>query len=187
MPLFDTALVYLRPIQLFDVPAWYAYLSIPSVIEHTSWNLNSESDLEKLAMSYLANEAESPIRFAIVDKASDKLVGTVGFHSLSSASQSAELAYDIHPSFWGNGIATEVCKWIVGWGHSACGFSRIQACVLDTNVASKRVLEKCGFSQEDKLRSLRMVRGVPRDFFLYSISSTPRMQSDNSTHRTSIQ
>lgn len=179
MPLFDTALVYARPIRLADVPSWYAYLSIPSVIEHTSWNLSCENDLEKLVMSHLENAPESPIRFAIVDKASDKLVGTVGFHSLSSENQSAELAYDIHPSFWGNGIATEACKWIVSWGHSARGFSTIQACVLDTNVASKRVLEKCGFNQEDKLRSLRMVRGVPRDFFLYSIIPTLRMQSDN--------
>ncbi len=179
MPLFDTALVYARPIRLSDVPAWYAYLSIPGATEHTSWNLSCENDLEKLVMSHLENEPESPIRFAIVDKASDNLVGTIGFHTLSSANRSAELAYDIHPSFWGKGIATEVCKWIVNWGHSARGFSRILACVLDTNVASTRVLEKCGFSQEDKLRNLRIVRGVPRDFFLYSITPTPRTPSDN--------
>ncbi len=179
MPLFDTALVYARPIRLADVPAWYSYLSIPSATEHTSWNLSSESDLEKLVMTHLENEPESPIRFAIIDKASDSLVGTIGFHTLSSANRSAELAYDIHPAFWGKGIATDVCKWIVSWGYSVRGFSRIQACVLDTNVASARVLEKCGFSQEGKLRNLRIVRGVPRDFFLYSITPPPRTPSEN--------
>lgn len=178
MPLFDTAEVYVRPIRLSDVPAWYSYLSIPSVIEHTSWNLSSESDLEKLVMSYLANEIESPIRFAIVDKVSDNLVGTIGFHTLSSANLSAELAYDIHPSFWGKGIATDVAKGMVNWGHSIRGFFRIQACALDTNVASMRVLEKCGFRQEGKLRNLRIVRGVPRDCFLYSIIPKPRMQNE---------
>jgi len=40
--------------------------------------------------------------------------------------------------------------------------------VLDSNVASARVLSKCGFELEGKLRSYRMVRGAPRDYWLYA-------------------
>lgn len=163
---------YLRPIQLADVPAWYAYLSIAKVVEHTSWNLTSQADLERLVLTHLESTTESPIRFAIIEKASDTLVGTIGFHTLSSINHSAELAYDIHPDFQGRGIATEACRVVVNWSQSACQFRRIQACVLDTNAGSMRVLEKSGFLFEGVLKNHRVVRGTPRDFLLYVVPSS---------------
>jgi len=39
---------------------------------------------------------------------------------------------------------------------------------MEANVPSIRLLEKCGFLLEGKLRSYRMVRGEPRDFFIFS-------------------
>lgn len=162
---------YLRSIQLTDVPAWYAYLSIAEVVEHTSWNLASQGDLERLVLAHLESKAESTIRFAIIEKASDMLVGTIGFHSISSIYHCAELAYDIHPDFWRRGIATVACKLVVKWGQSVRNFSRIEACVLDTNSGSVRVLEKTGFCFESVLRNHRMVRGTPRDFLLYFVTS----------------
>lgn len=167
----DIEHAYLRPIQLADVSAWYTYLSIPEVTEHTSWNLSSEKDLEQLVKTHLENGPESPIRFAILDKLSNQLIGTIGFHSLSSVSSTGELAYDIHPSFWGRGIATDVCKLVVNWGLSVHSFTRILAYVLETNAASVRVVEKSGFRFERMLENHRVVRGVPRDFYLYSVTS----------------
>jgi ribosomal-protein-alanine N-acetyltransferase len=55
-----------------------------------------------------------------------------------------------------------------GLGISDQGYARIQALALDTNLASMRVIEKCGFAREGKSRNLRLVRGQPRDFWVYS-------------------
>ena len=38
---------------------------------------------------------------------------------------------------------------------------------LEQNPASIRVLQKCGFTLEGKLRNYRMVRGEPRDFIVF--------------------
>ena len=48
------------------------------------------------------------------------------------------------------------------------GWVRIQATVLEANLASRRVLDKCGFAFEGTLRNLRIVRGRPSDFLLYA-------------------
>ena len=49
------------------------------------------------------------------------------------------------------------------------GFVRVQATALESNVASLRVLDKCGFAFEGLLRNFRKVRGVPMDYRVYSV------------------
>ena len=45
---------------------------------------------------------------------------------------------------------------------------RVQGTVLETNVGSARVLQKCRYRHEGLLRSFRMVRGIPGNFQLYA-------------------
>jgi RimJ/RimL family protein N-acetyltransferase len=57
-----------------------------------------------------------------------------------------ELAYAFVRSAWGRGNATEAAKAVLEWGSSA-GVSRVVSCVLATNIASQRVLEKVGLAR----------------------------------------
>lgn len=168
IPQLDSAELQLRPVELTDVDAWYGYLTIPHVLAHTSWNLQSVDDLRAAVAWYHLEDDASPIRFAIVEQASNNFIGTIGFHTISSVNKTAEIAYDLHPDYWGRGIATACCRVAVRWALEEHGFVRVQASALDSNVASVRVLEKCDFSLEGKLRNFRMVRGAPRDFWLYA-------------------
>jgi RimJ/RimL family protein N-acetyltransferase len=62
-----------------------------------------------------------------------------------------------------------IWKWnkaVTSWGLLVRGFIEVQAVTLETNEMSKRVLRRCGF--EAVLPGLRLVRGVPRDFLLFS-------------------
>jgi RimJ/RimL family protein N-acetyltransferase len=167
-PAVNGAPVRLRAIAAADVDDWYRYLAIPEVIEHTSWELRSADDLRPMIEWYEANEPSSAIRFAIVPLEGGPLVGTIGFHTVSVANRSAEIAYDIAPSHWGRGIATACCRARVGWGFGTRGYMRIQATTLESNAASARVLHKSGFEREGLMRNFRVVRGRPRDFWLYS-------------------
>lgn len=168
-PLVPEAPVRLAPITRADAAEWFAYLSLPGVVEHTSWDLSSgASEIEKLIDWYDCAEPASAIRFAVRSREGDRLVGTLGFHSISLVHRTAELAYDVAPASWGHGLATACVRAIVPWGFAARGYERIQATVLDTNAASIRVLEKTGFDREGLLRRYRQVRGAPRDFWMYA-------------------
>jgi RimJ/RimL family protein N-acetyltransferase len=109
-PIVDLAGFRLRPVELEDIPMWYEYLRLPHVVEHTSWNLAAENDLDAVVSRFHSTEAASPIRFVIEEAASRQFAGTIGFHNISLESQTAEVDYDLHPDFRGRGIATTACN-----------------------------------------------------------------------------
>ena len=172
LPELKHEVVCLRALEVSDIYQWYDYLRLPVVFEHTSWNVKAASELAPNAWSAQELSASSPVRFAIALKADNRLVGTAGFHTVSPANQTAELAYDLAPEMWGKGIATAVCKELVTWAHACANTIRVQATVLESNDRSARVLVRLGFSREGLLRSYRLVRGVPGNFYMYSHVTT---------------
>ena len=166
LPQSGHELVTLRPLTPADIEQWFEYLTIPVVFEHTSWNVQSPAELE-----HYAAQSELPsslLRLAIAERSTDQLVGTIGFHTVSPENRSAELAYDLSPPWWGKGIASHMCDLMVQWAHSHVGLLRVQATVLTSNRRSVEVLQRCSFKREGLLRSYRIVRGRPGDFWMYS-------------------
>lgn len=159
--------VTLRWLQPDDAHAWYDYLCLPQVVGQTSWTLSSVDDLAPVFDALAPRAAVPQLRLAIVD-ARHRLVGTLGFHSINAPHGSAEIAYELSPAVWHRGIATAVCGQVVPWAFACFGWQRIQAAVLDSNHASARVLHRCAFQHEGRLRSFRRVGGVPRHFDLYA-------------------
>jgi ribosomal-protein-alanine N-acetyltransferase len=168
LPTLHHESVFLRPIESADIAGWFAYLRLAAVFEHTSWNVQSPDELSHYAWKPEEFTDSSLLRFAIASKATGRLVGTAGFHSISPRDRTAELAYDLNPELWGRGIASAVCAELTAWAHRSARIVRVQASVLKTNARSISVLERCGFVREGLLRSYRMVRGTPGDFYMYS-------------------
>lgn len=167
-PSFSVGGFGLRPLAHADIADWFAYLTQPVVHEHTSWDVQAPDELLPFVYDAASATENSMVRFAVVRNDSGRMVGTFGFHSLWWKDRRAEIAYDLSPQVWGQGLATSVANLMVAWAHEEVGFRRIQATVLDANARSRRVLEKCGFIAEGMLRSYRLVRGTPRDFLMYS-------------------
>lgn len=160
--------VRLRPLRVGDIEAWAGYLNLPQVYQHTSWNHPSAAELAPYVGNESDTDAGALLRLAIAAREDDRLVGTIGFHTVSGPNRSAELAYELHPGVWGRGIASCLVRDVVAWGHGHAGLVRIQATVLASNGASIRVLERTGFVREGLLRCYRMVRGTPGDFWMYA-------------------
>lgn len=172
LPELTHEIVCLRALEASDIDDWYGYLRLPVVFEHTSWNVQTAGELAPSAWSAQEPSASSPLRFAIARKSDNRLVGTAGFHTVSPANRTAELAYDLTPEIWGQGIATAVSRELVIWAHTCTNTIRVQATVLESNERSARVLERLGFLREGLLHSYRLVRGVPGNFYMYSHVTT---------------
>ena len=168
LPESDHPEVALRPIAPADLPAWLEYLALPEVYEHTSWNDPKLEDLARHVWSPAMSAPAGSLYLAIASRADDRLVGTIGFKNVVPEHRNAELGYDLAPAVWGRGIATHLCRSVVGWAHEHAGLLRVQAVALRSNAKSIRVLERAGFRHEGLLRSYRLVRGVPGDFHLYA-------------------
>lgn len=174
LPPIGTDGLALRVLRPQDASDWYAYLRDAAVTRHTSWRLDGLADLEQLIAACLAGRETGPVRLAIADTASDRLRGTIGFNEISVPHRRAEIAYDLAPELWNRGIASRACAAVTAWALDSLGLQRVQATVLDTNLASRRVLERAGFRAEGLLAGYRLVRGEPRDFWMYARAGRPR-------------
>lgn len=145
LPVTDHPLAYLRPLRAADLEPWSRYLNLPEVYQHTSWNHPSSQELSSYLDDGMDKEPSARLRMAIADRGDDRLLGTVGFHTVSEQNRSAEIAYDLHPTIWHKGVATAMTAVMVAWAHNETRIVRVQATVLQSNASSIRLLERVGF------------------------------------------
>jgi [ribosomal protein S5]-alanine N-acetyltransferase len=67
-----------------------------------------------------------------------------------------ELGYRVAAAWWGRGIATEMASALAGVARERLGLAEIVAFTLPYNVASRRVMEKVGFTYERDIEWARL-------------------------------
>lgn len=82
----------------------------------------------------------------------DRFVGRGGLRRvIVERAQEVELAYALLSEYWSRGLATEMSRAIVTLGFERLELAEIVGFTLTTNMASRRVLEKSGFTYEREL------------------------------------
>jgi ribosomal-protein-alanine N-acetyltransferase len=109
------------------------------------------------------------IRWAIEDRATSTFVGTIGFNNINQAAHKGLIGYELMPTVWGRGLATEAVRAIVAFGHTRVELNRIEAVVMVENHASVRVLNKAGFAEEGILRAFGYWKGRYHDLRMFSV------------------
>ncbi len=151
-----------------DVPDWFEFAVLPEMQRYTSSSVTSHEDLAAVVRRTQAAEPNAPILFAVRDPESGRLLAVFGFHTVSALNRTAEITYEVRPEASGRGLASAICSAATQWAFGSMGWVRVQATTLEGNVASQRVLQKCGFLAEGRLRNFRLVRGEPRDYLVFS-------------------
>jgi RimJ/RimL family protein N-acetyltransferase len=80
--------------------------------------------------------------FAIKDR--QELVGVCGLHGIE-AGRARELGFWIGRPFWGKGFASFGVNMVLQFAFQNLRLERVGSCALESNAASRRVLEKNGF------------------------------------------
>ena len=168
-PSLETDRLVLTQIETDDSESILELFSSESVVEF--YNLEVFTSLQQAAdlIALLRNrfESETGIRWAIRDRSDNKFIGTCGFNSWNTKERSAVIGYDILPTFWGRGFATEAISGIIRAGFSGlltCGaLHRIQADTMLCNTASEKVLLKVGFQEEGIRRGSGYWKGSYHD------------------------
>lgn len=158
----------LAPMVPGDAPDWADYVLLPEVKRLTSSSCESVADLLPMIERSQSADPNAPRLFSVREAGSGRFVAAIGFHTVSALNRSAEVTYDVRPDCQGRGLATALCEAGVAWGFAEQGWLRIQATTLVEHVASQRVLTKCNFALEGRLRNFRIVRGEPRDYLMFS-------------------
>jgi len=107
---------------------------------------------------------------SIVDR-SDRLIGVVGWELLNGDIPDVAVSYRLlDRADHGKGITTEALGLLAGWLFDAGQMNRLRADGHVDNKASRRVLEKSGFTQEATARASWYNRGRWHDVAVYTIT-----------------
>jgi len=92
-------------------------------------------------------------RWAVRLKSDLEFIGWCGLKYLSETNE-VDLGYRFRKKFWGKGYATEAGLACIDYGFNQLNLRRIVARALPGNLASVRVLEKCGmkYLQEEVMQ-----------------------------------
>jgi [ribosomal protein S5]-alanine N-acetyltransferase len=129
-----------------DFETYYEWQSDPAIAAFVSWLPKTrEQSQEGLRDAILQQAAKRRVRyfFAVTDSLSKQVLGEVGFTVIEEGV--GDCGWFILRRFWGKGYATEAARRMVAVAFGAAGLHRLQASCARANVASQRVMEKCGF------------------------------------------
>jgi RimJ/RimL family protein N-acetyltransferase len=170
--MFHTERLLLREFVAADWSAVLAYQQEPRYLRFNAWTKRTEKDVRAFVQRFLDWQQEIPrskIQLAVTLRRTGTLIGNVGLRQSTPAAQEAEIGYEIAPTSWGCGYATEAARAMLTFGFSTGGLQRIHAYCIAENVASVRVLEKLGMRYEERLYRHERFKGRWWDVLRYSL------------------
>ncbi|MBR5937972.1 MAG: GNAT family N-acetyltransferase [Clostridiales bacterium] len=126
--------------------------------------------VEELIDKYIGQtEAGSAFRWEVIEKSSGECIGQASYFLVDKNNHFGEIEYCIGRAFQGKGYATEATRAVIAYGFEKIGFHKVQICCRPSNVSSKRVIDKCGFTHEGTLRDYFFRNGGYEDRMFFSI------------------
>ena len=131
-------------------------------------DLHNKEEEDKL-FNRLKVITEDNSHFAYGIFLNDKVIGYL--NDVEKDEEEIEIGYFISPSHWGHGYASEAFKAAIN-ALFKMGYQRVYAGFFVGNLASERVMQKCGLRKIDKTETIEY-RGVSRPVIYYRISDLP--------------
>ena len=123
----STPRLHLRPFRESDAEDLFDYARDIRVGPIAGWPPHeSIGESRRIIATVFAKEGV----FAMEDKASGRVIGSVGFVDGHPAGAQPhcpddEIGYALHPAFWGRGLTPEAVRAVLEYGFAALGLERV--------------------------------------------------------------
>lgn len=178
MKTLETERLILRSFLPGDLEQFHAYAKRMEVGPAAGWRPHLA--IEETA-EVLANFIKEDNVFAIVDKVSLALIGSIGIYPdylRPTRNDSKMLGYGLQQDFWNRGLMTEVVAAVLGFVFEEMKCMLVSVCHYTENRRSRRVIEKNGFRYEGEIRG-QMLRFDNKlfDSCVYSMTKREYLQN----------
>ncbi|MEK4513525.1 N-acetyltransferase [Paenibacillus anaericanus] len=165
-----TERLHLRKMKVSDSSNLFKIWSDPDVTKFMNVSCFTDENQAKEMINLLddLSRDSKAIRFSIIIKESNEIIGSCGFNSFDFENEKAEIGYDVAKSYWGRGYASEAICSLLDHAFSSLKLNRVEAKVDPENVNSIKLLQKLNFTFEGTLRQYERVEGKFNDLNIYS-------------------
>jgi RimJ/RimL family protein N-acetyltransferase len=159
-PTIETSRLILRPFELGDVEAAFAWFGDPIVMRFTPTGPDASIEHTKARIAnYQEHQtAHGFSKWIVLDRLLGCAIGNSGLIVLQEYGW-IDLGVRLAQTYWGKGLATEAASAWVRAAFEDCHIERLTAFVHPENVAAIRVLEKLRFRPErrDKIMGMNSI------------------------------
>ena len=171
MPTLETRRLILRRIAMRDAGDIFEYSKDKEVARHVLWSAQKDVSEAKDYCRFMMKRyrCDQPSSWGIIEKATGRLVGTIGYMDHNEDNATVEVGYSLARWLWNGGYMTEALARVIEYTFEAMDINRIEAQHELDNPSSGRVMEKCGMKKEGVLRQRLYNKGRYVDVALYAI------------------
>ena len=148
---------------------FYSYASKPEATKYLAFPTHQTINDARNFLTYAVGAWDKGVEYVygIRLKGDNQFVGSIG---VINENGKAHFGYSLSPIYWNKGLATEACKAVVGLLKKEKQLHRIWTFIDAENVASGKVIMKCGLVEEARLAKwFRFINqdNQPKDCILY--------------------
>lgn len=145
----ETARLILRPFEETDLEDFHEYTSAAGVGEAAGWKHHESKEESEAVLKELIAGRRT---FAIEEKESGKVIGSVGFENSPELYKNYNLGenindigYIISRDYWGKDYAVEALIGAISYAFFMLHLDAVTCACFKDNEASKKIIEKSGF------------------------------------------
>jgi RimJ/RimL family protein N-acetyltransferase len=161
--------ITLRTVRETDLDALYTALSdLASRGDYFPLSLMSETAFKREfhAHGFWSNDSGR----LLICNAEDRMLGSIWYFQAVPYYDGLEIGYQLFDVGRRNtGVMTEALSLLAHYLFASRKLNRLQLAIMRSNVASKRVAEKCGFTFEGVARGAIFHRGANHDLEIYAL------------------
>lgn len=143
---FNTQRLVLRPFELEDTDALFAFMSDALAMRHTYVAPSREQCLHRLSTYEAMRPTLGFAPWVLRTSVGGPVIGWGGLSiDPEEPEWGLEVGYALAPSVWGNGFATELVRFSLGFAFQVLSAPEVHAFAKPENLASIKVLQKSRF------------------------------------------
>jgi len=174
--------IYLRALENSDIDFM---LSLVNDQELAYWEGRNEFLVSKEAQKkWFDKYKDTGHRFIICDQNEDSRLGYFSFKFTDQISNSGLVAIKLVQESRGKRIGTDSLKTAMSFLFNKINVRRLHTHIVDFNIPSQKLFEKCFWIQEGKERASIYMNNAYHDNILYSILKEEYMEQEDSYYKT---
>lgn len=128
------------------------------VTKFLTWEPHSSIEETKRIIGLWVNHYQDikTYEWAIEREEIGEVIGSISIVKLDEKNDSCEIGYCLSRKYWGMGIMSESLQAVISYLFSEIGFNQIFAKYDTNNVASGKVMQKCGMKYEGTVRQVKI-------------------------------